>query len=61
MKDGFGLGVGSAIAQRVVSGIFGAPKIEMTSQPQQQQPTAYEQCMKQNSNDHNTCKGYLSQ
>lgn len=66
MKDGFGIGVGSAIAHRAVSAVFGAPKVETIGSEKKEttatilQPTSYEQCMKYNSNDHETCKAYLT-
>lgn len=44
IKEGFGVGVGVAAAQRMMSGLFGAPKVQV----EQQQPktlTAYEQCL----------------
>jgi hypothetical protein len=68
MKDGFGMGIGSAIAHRAVSAVFGAPKVEMIGLEKKDaasattilQPTPYEQCMKYNTNDHETCKSYLT-
>lgn len=52
IKDGFGLGVGSAIAQRVVGSILGHPTLNVTHEtPKQKQPCekellAFENCMK---------------
>jgi hypothetical protein len=55
MKEGFGLGAGSAIAHRVVASIFGAPTVNTvitgSSQPTPKQPCekerlAFESCMK---------------
>lgn len=55
MKDGFGLGVGSAIAHRVVGSIFGAPTVNtvVTGAPQaapknpcDKERYAFEACMK---------------
>lgn len=52
MKDGFGLGVGSAIAQRVVSSVLGAPTVNVSSpsqvsnNPCDKERMAFESCMK---------------
>jgi hypothetical protein len=59
VKEGIGFGVGSAIAQRAVSAVFGAPTINMTSSPSQQnvvrpcekELNAFETCMKTKSSD----------
>ena len=63
IKDGIGLGIGSSLGSRLVTSIFGAPKVEtvVTDLSQKKEPTPYEQCMKYNSNDHETCKAYLTQ
>lgn len=45
IKDGFGLGIGSAIGQRIVSGIFGAPTVAVTAAPAPREPTAFEKCV----------------
>ena len=50
IKEGFGFGVGNAIAQRVVTGFFGAPKIAVTAVP-----TAYEQCIAEHRDDVALC------
>ena len=52
MKEGFGLGVGSAIAHRVVGSILGAPTVNVTqasapiSHPCDKERVAFESCMK---------------
>jgi hypothetical protein len=52
MKEGFGLGVGSAVAHRVVASIFGAPTVNVTqpvatnNQPCDKERVAFENCMK---------------
>jgi hypothetical protein len=53
LKDGFGLGFGSAIAQRMVSGIFGAPTIQTV--PAKAEPTAFEQCVAEHRDDVAIC------
>ena len=50
IKEGFGFGVGNAIAQRVATSIFGAPKIQT-----EQIPTAYEQCIAEHRDDAALC------
>lgn len=52
MKDGFGLGVGSAIAHRLVAGIFGAPTVAVA---QAREPTAFEQCVAEHRDDIALC------
>lgn len=54
MKDGFGLGIGSAIAHRVVSGIFGAPTVNTVAAPPRE-PTAFEQCVAEHRDDIALC------
>lgn len=58
MKEGFGLGAGSAIAQRVVSSVFGAPTINVATptekkieSPCEKERVAFETCMKFKSAD----------
>lgn len=58
MKDGFGLGVGSAIAQRVVGGILGAPTVNVVNKAPQKQEhpcekelLAFESCIKTQSTE----------
>jgi hypothetical protein len=54
MKEGFGLGAGSAIAHRVVASIFGPPTVNTVASPSPQAPSqpcdkeryAFENCMK---------------
>jgi hypothetical protein len=58
IKDGFGLGLGSSIASRLVSNIFGPPTI--TVQTAQRQPTEYEQCLVEHRDDPGVC-GHLAQ
>ena len=43
IKEGFGAGIGIAAAQRMMTGIFGAPKIQVEQTPKTL--TAYEQCL----------------
>lgn len=50
LKDGFGLGMGSAIAHRMVSGIFGSPSVTV-----QREPTAFEQCVAEHRDDVALC------
>lgn len=58
IKDGFGLGFGSAVAQRVVGGIFGAPTVNVvnkaegkTQTPCEKELLAFETCIKTQSAD----------
>ncbi len=52
VKEGFGLGVGSAVAHRVVASIFGAPTVNVTQpvhtnkEPCDKERLAFENCMK---------------
>ena len=53
VKDGFGLGVGSAIGQRMISSLFGAPTVNVNSSQQSssvnpcdKERLAFESCMK---------------
>ena len=50
IKDGFGLGIGSAIGHRIVSGVFGAPSVTTIKEP-----TAFEQCIAKNRDDIAVC------
>jgi hypothetical protein len=50
IKEGFGFGFGNAIAQRVATSIFGAPKIQT-----ERVPTAYEQCIAEHRDDAALC------
>jgi hypothetical protein len=53
VKDGFSFGVGSAIAHRVVGGLFGSGQVQPQSQSQSQPPLRnreYEQCLSEHSN-----------
>ena len=52
IKDGFGLGFGSAIAHRMVSGIFGAPTVTAVLP---HDPTPFEQCVAENRDDIGVC------
>jgi hypothetical protein len=56
IKDGFGLGVGVSLANRLVTGIFGPPTVQ-TQQTviQKNVPTAFEQCIAENSGDVSVC------
>ena len=60
IKDGIGMGLGSAFAHRMVSSLFGPPKVETIVTDGTAKKEPYEQCMKYNSNDHETCKTYLT-
>jgi hypothetical protein len=74
VKDGVGLGMGSAIGHRIIGGIFGStnppamppPAIPSISAPplQPQQPyyasEQYTQCLEQNQNFPDVCKPFLS-
>jgi hypothetical protein len=57
MKEGFSLGVGSAIAHRVVGAIFGAPTVNVSqtstpiAHPCDKERFAFESCMKTQSMD----------
>lgn len=53
IKDGFGLGIGSAIGHRIVSGIFGAPTVNVTTAPRE--PTAFEKCISEHRDDVALC------
>jgi hypothetical protein len=52
IKDGFGMGVGSAIAHRMVSGLFGAPTVNTVAAAA---PTAFEQCIAEHRDDIALC------
>lgn len=56
MKEGFGLGVGVSLANRLVSGIFGPPTIQ-TQAVQTTNPTvsAFEQCIAEHRDDIGAC------
>jgi len=62
VKDGFGFGVGSAIAHRMVSAVVGP---QVRAEPQSVSPEidqrnlAYEQCLVENPNDVIVCKYLL--
>jgi len=62
VKDGFGFGVGSAIAHRMVSAVAGP---QVRAEPQSVSPEidqrnlAYEQCLVENPNDVIVCKYLL--
>jgi len=48
MKEGFGLGVGVSIADRLVSSVFGPRQVQMVPAPTQEQKkelTPYERCL----------------
>ena len=52
IKDGIGLGIGSAIGHRIVSSIFGAPTVSVAAQ---HVPTAFEKCIVENRDDVALC------
>jgi hypothetical protein len=54
IKDGVGLGIGSAIGHRIVSSIFGAPSVSVTA-AHPQVPTAFEKCLVENRDDVALC------
>lgn len=64
IKDGFGLGLGSSLANRLVSNIFGPPQIAVAGAaaqaPTKPELTAYEQCIVEHREDHAVC-GHLLQ
>jgi hypothetical protein len=47
LKDGFGLGVGSAIAQRMVTSVFGPPTVNTVVTNPVQQATREDPCFKE--------------
>jgi hypothetical protein len=49
IKDGIGLGIGSSLGNRLVSAIFGPPKIEMKSPEASRTP--YDKCMEKYKNE----------
>lgn len=54
IKDGFGLGIGSAIGHRIVSGIFGAPTVNVAAAAPRE-PTAFEKCVADHRDDIALC------
>lgn len=56
IKDGFGVGIGFSLANRLVSGIFGPPTVQ-TQQTviYKSQPTAFEQCISEHRDDVAVC------
>jgi hypothetical protein len=56
IKEGFGVGVGVSLANRIVSGIFGPPTVQ-TIQVSQKVPTvsAFEQCIAEHRDDVGAC------
>lgn len=58
MKEGFGLGVGSAVAQRVVTGILGPPRIATESvapAPTNTNSDLWVRCLEQTQGDVEKC------
>ena len=56
IKDGFGLGMGSAIGQRLVSSLFGTPTIQIAPAPApKREITAFEQCIAEHRDDVAVC------
>lgn len=53
IKEGFGVGVGVSIAQRMMTGLFGAPKVQVEQTPKTL--TAYEQCLVENRDSVGAC------
>lgn len=49
IKEGFGVGIGVSLANRVVSGLFGPPTIQVA------QPTPFEQCIAEHRDDVAVC------
>jgi len=49
IKEGFGVGIGVSLANRVVSGLFGPPTIQVA------QPTPFEQCIAEHRDDIAVC------
>jgi len=62
MKEGFGFGMGSAIAHRMVSAFTGSPAMSHETKMSpgiDQRNLAYEQCLVENPNDVVVCKYLL--
>jgi hypothetical protein len=58
IKEGFGLGVGSAVAQRLVTGIFGPPRIATESAAPAPAPSPSDlwvRCLEQTQGDVEKC------
>ena len=62
IKEGFGVGIGVSLANRVMSGLFGPPTIQVAQPAQpaqsvihQSQPTPFEQCIAEHRDDVAVC------
>lgn len=56
VKEGFGLGLGSAVAHRVMGAILGPPKIEMSATPAPKQThDVWARCLEQTNYDVEKC------
>ena len=65
IKEGFGFGAGSAVAQRIVGGIFGPsypPQAQYTASAPLNQPFTreYAQCILMNEKNQGVCQPFLS-
>lgn len=64
IKDGFGFGLGSAIAHRIIGPapvvVQHQPAPAATPLPQTSGPPEYERCMKESFNNAELCKEYLA-
>jgi hypothetical protein len=62
IKDGFGFGLGSAIAHRIIGPAPVVVQHQQTpaSSASPQHPPEYERCMKESFNDVELCKEYLT-
>ena len=55
MKEGFGLGIGVSLANRLVSGIFGPPTVQSVVTTTNPTVTAFEQCIAEHRDDIGAC------
>lgn len=58
IKEGFGVGIGVSLANRLVSNIFGPPTIQTSSptvNPPYSAPTPFEQCIAEHREDITVC------
>ena len=59
IKEGFGLGLGSAVAHRVVGAVLGPPKIEMVTVPAPKQSyDLWARCLEQTHYDVEKCASF---
>jgi hypothetical protein len=55
IKEGFGLGIGSAVGQRLVSAVFGPPTIKTVAAPAPSQTDLWVRCLEQTQGDVEKC------